>query len=130
MLADAGRILTAGATTALLAVFACVMLLSPMGPPAGGGGALQGAQVVPYAPAGRPYMAGHGRVLNALPPAQLPANATTHAQAVEVVRGMYAAHIMQFTTEPTASLHGQQVKYSAAAQLQCLRQQCEPKCLV
>jgi hypothetical protein len=107
------------------------MLLSPMGPPAGGSGAaLQGAQVVPYAPAGRPYMAGHGRVLNALPPAQLPGNATTHAQAVEVVRGMLAAHIMQFNTEPTASLHGQQLEHSAAAQLLCLRQQREPKRLV
>lgn len=38
-------------------------------------------------PAGRALMGGHGRVLTALPPAQLPMANSTHAMAVEVVRG-------------------------------------------
>lgn len=64
------------------------MLLSPVALPGGGGTALQGGQVAPYSPAGQPLMAGHGRVLTALPPVQLAAgNATTHAKALEVVRG-------------------------------------------
>ncbi len=83
----------AGATTALLAVFACVMLCRPLAPAPGSlpllSGRQLGGQVAPYSqlPAGRAMMGG-GRVLSALPPVTTDGvNGSTHAQAVEVVRG-------------------------------------------
>lgn len=94
------RFANAGATTALLAVFACVCLLSgPASLPLGGrqltsgqspGGqvALHAAQQLPGAAQAVMGRSG-GRVLTALPPALEAANDSTHARAVEVVRGEF-----------------------------------------
>lgn len=82
----------AGAS-ALLAVFACVMLCGPLAPAPGSlpllSGRQLGGRVAPYSqlPAGRAMMGG-GRVLSALPPVTTDGvNGSTHARAVEVVRG-------------------------------------------